>query len=319
VTGILLTTDLLLLKRAIWTLAIIIGLVAVLDVCAIAQTQISTTPDEKTLIVEDAPEMEVYALGKSVIVKQRAKGVLAFGGDVIVEGRVDGDVAAIGGSIIQKQDAYVGGDIIVFGGTYKPESKEPLREPGKETVMFGAFEDELRDVAQKPTQIFSPSLTLSFFAQRLLSLLFWFIVSLGLTTIAPGAVSRAIARLQLSSLKVTALGIATFVGLLIAVIASFRVLPDYLGAIVGLMVFMLLLLAYVYGRVAIQVSIGKTIQKYIFGERNRSETVAILLGVIACTLLLSLPYVWLFVLIGLFIGSIGLVVTARVKPSWSRR
>ena len=302
-----------------WPLAACFALAVVFNISVLSQTQISTTPDDKTLIVEDAPEMEVYAFGKSVIVKQRAKGVLAFGGDVVIEGRVSGDVAAIGGSIIQKQGAYVGGDIIVFGGTYKPESMEPLREPGKETIMFGAFEDELRDVAQNPTLIFSPSLSVSFFAQRLLSLLFWFIVSLGLTTIAPGAVSRAVTRLQLSSLKVGAVGFAAMFGLLIAAIASFRVLPDYVGAIVGLMVFMLLILAYVFGRVAIQVSLGKTIQKTIFGDRNRSEAIAILFGVLALTALLSLPYLWLLVLILLFAGSIGLVATARSKTGWARK
>jgi len=115
----------------------------------IAQTQFSTADDGMTMIVDDAPEMEVVAFGKNVIVKNRAKGVLAIGGDVTVEGSVSGDVATIGGSIVQKNDAYVGGDVIAFGGAYKPESQTPLREAGKETVMFGMFEDELRSMAKK--------------------------------------------------------------------------------------------------------------------------------------------------------------------------
>ena len=281
-----------------------------------AQTQISESPDKSTLIVDDAPEMEVYALGKSVIVKKRAKGVLAFGGDVVIEGRVEGDVAAIGGSIIQKQDAYIGGDVIAFGGSYKPDSQQPLREPGKETIMFAAFEDELRDIAQNPSQIFSPTMTVAFFAQRLLSVLFWFIVSLGLTTLAPGAVSRAIARFQLSTLKVIGIGFASFLVIMIGVLGSFRVLPDYMGAIVGLMAFIILMLAYVFGRVAIQVSIGKLIQKYLFGEKVRSEALAILLGVLFLTILLSIPYLWIFALLALFAGGVGLVATARSKTSW---
>src|SRR5438093_1297442 len=162
------------------------------------------------MIVDDAPDMEVYAFGKSVIVKQRAKGVLAIGGDITVEGRVSGDVAAIGGSIIQRRDAYVGGDIIAFGGAYKPESQTPLREAGKETVMFAMFEDELREMAQNPSEIFAPTFSWAFFAQRILSVLFWFIVSFGLTTLAPGAVSRAIARFKLSTLKVATIGTLTF-------------------------------------------------------------------------------------------------------------
>ncbi len=292
--------------------------ICIFQLAAFAQAQISTSPDEKTLIVDDAPEMEVYALGKSVIVKQRAKGVLAFGGDVIIEGRVEGDVATIGGSIIQRSGAFVGGDIIAFGGSYKPEDREPQRAEGKETVMIGAFEEELRGIAQNPSQILSPSLSPAFFAQRLLSILFWFIVSLGLTTIAPGAVSRAVARIQLSSLKIAALGSAGFILISIGVIASFRVLPDYLSVILGLMVFVLIMLSYVFGRVALQVSMGKMIQKYLFPGRTGSESLAILFGVVGWTLLLSVPYLWILALLLLFAGGVGLVLTARSKTAWQR-
>ncbi|HEX8638005.1 MAG TPA: polymer-forming cytoskeletal protein, partial [Pyrinomonadaceae bacterium] len=209
-----------------------------------SQTQISVTPDDKTLIIEDAPEMEVFAFGKTVIVKKQAKGVLSFGGDVVVEGRVEGDVAAIGGSITQKENAFIGGDVIIFGGTYRPESKNPLRNESKETVMYAGYEEELRDLTQNPSQIFSPTFSLPFAAQRVLSMLFWFVISLGLTTLAPGAVSRAVARFQLSTLKIFATGFAAFILMTITIIVSLSFLPNYLSAIFGLMAFVLLMLAY---------------------------------------------------------------------------
>jgi len=112
--------------------ALVIGtLFAAAPTFLIAQTQFSTSDDGLTMIVDDAPDMEVVAFGKNVIVKNRAKGVLSIGGDVTIEGSVSGDVATIGGSIIQKNSAYVGGDVIEFGGAYKPESQSPLREAGK--------------------------------------------------------------------------------------------------------------------------------------------------------------------------------------------
>ena len=98
--------------------------------------QISVSPVDNVVTVDDAPDMEVFAYGKSVVIKQSAKGVLAFGGDVIVEGRVSGDVATIGGSVIQKEGAYIGGDVIIFGGKYLPDSSRPLREEGKQTLMY---------------------------------------------------------------------------------------------------------------------------------------------------------------------------------------
>jgi hypothetical protein len=254
-----------------------------------AQTQISTAPDEKTLIIEDAPEMEVFAFGKTVIVKKHAKGVLSFGGDVIVEGKVDGDVAAIGASITQKENAFIGGDVIVFGGVYRPESATPQRSEGKETVMYAGYEEELRDLTQNPTQVFSPSFSLAFAAQRVLSMLFWFVVSLVLTTLAPGAVSRAVARFQLSTTKIFAIGCAAFLLMTATIIISLSFLPNYLSALFGMMAFVMLMLAYVFGRVAMHVSVGKILQKRLVGDRPRSETTAIFIGVFVWTRMLSVP------------------------------
>ena len=283
---------------------------------ALANPEISTSDDQSTVIVGDAPDQEVYVIGKSVIVNKRAKGVLAIGGDVVVEGRIEGDVATIGGNIVQKENAYIGGDIIVFGGAYKPESEAPLREPGRETVMFGVFEEELRNFGQNPSQIFSPTLTVSFFAQRLVLALFWFIVSIVITTIAPGAVTRAVARLHLSSLKVGALGGAALVFLTGGIIAAALLLPNYLSATVGLLGVLILVLFYVFGRVALQVSVGKLVQKHLLSDSNRSETLAILIGVLIWTLLLSLPYIWLLALFAVFATGSGLALTARSSTKW---
>jgi hypothetical protein len=283
-----------------------------------AQTSIATEPDEKTLVIEDAKDSDIFSFGKTVIVKQHAKGVLAFGGDVIVEGRVDGDVATIGGSIIQKETAFIGGDVIAFGGTYRPENRNPLRNSDKETIMFAGYEEELRNLTQNPSQIFAPNLSLGFLAQRILLLLFWFVISLALTTIAPGAVSRAVARFQLSTLKVFAFGSVGFIITVTIVMFSLSFLPDYVYAIVILMAFVLLLLSFVFGRVALQVSMGKQIQKLFLPENKHSETVALLIGAFAWTLLLSIPYLWMFALIVLIAASLGLVLTARSPNDWQK-
>jgi hypothetical protein len=279
--------------------------------------QISVSEDGKTMTIEDAPDQEVFSFGKTVIVKNRVKGVSAVGGDIRVEGNISGDVATLGGSVFQSRDAYIGGDIIVIGGSYKPEIQTPLREAEKETVVVGMFENELRSMMQDPSQIFAPSFSLSFLAQRVLSVLFWFVVSFAFTTLAPGAVSRAIARVQLSSLKIAGLGITALVLTLIAVLVSIQVLPNYLSVTFSLMAIVLLLLAYVFGRVALQLSIGKIIQRYFLPTGTRSETLAILSGVVFWTLLLSIPYLWTFAVLALFVAGLGLVLTARSSALWA--
>ena len=283
-----------------------------------AQANISLSPDGKTLTVEDAKENEIFSFGKTVIIKKEAKGVLVFGGDVIIEGKVEGDVAAIGGNIIQEENGFIGGDVIVFGGIYRAKSQSPLRNEGRETVMMAVFEEELRDFGQNPTQIFSPSFTWAFLAQRILSILFWFIITLVFTTLAPGAVSRAIARFRLSTLKVIVIGFGSIVVTYIAIITSFNFLPNYLSAIISLMSFVLLMLSYVFGRVALQVSIGKQLQKRFLSEKKQSETIAILIGVIVWTIFLSIPYLWTFALFALLSASLGLVLTARSNNGWQK-
>lgn len=269
-----------------------------------------------TLVIDVAHDGEIYAFGKNVVIKKEVKGVFAFGGNVIIEGRVTGDAATLGGSIIQKHGAFVGGDVVVVGGTYSYEDKQPLRAEGKETIMFASYEEELRDLAQNPAKLFSPELSWTFLIHRLLSVLFWFVVSVALTTIAPGAVSRSVARFQLSTLKIVAIGCFGFLMTTFGVIVGLKFLPNYLSAVVSVMTFALVLLAYVFGRVALQVSVGKLLLKKISPRAENSETLAIFIGTVFWTTMLTLPYFWTLALFVLFVSSLGIVLTARAKSSW---
>jgi hypothetical protein len=278
-----------------------------------AQSQMTIEDEGKTWIVHDAPDLSIIALSKKIVIQGHAKEVFVWGGEIIVEGRVDGDVAVFGGSIVQKPEAHIGGAVIVLGGTYRPEGSSPSRTEGKETIVFGAFEEELKDLAANPTQILAPSFTPAFLAQRILSALFWFIVTLGMATIAPGAVSRAIARLKLSMLKVFGIGAFTLILVIAAVLILVSFLPDYIAVAVGLMAFTLLMLSYVFGRVVLQASTGKLIQNRLFPGAKRSESIGLLIGVVVWTALLSVPYLWTLAVGALFAGGIGLVLTARQK------
>lgn len=297
-------------------LVVTLFLAVLLAIPVVAATSMSTSEDGRTLYVDDAPEMRVIAFSKTVIIRKRVKEVFVWGGDVRVEGDVDGDVAVIGGSVVQTEGASIGGAVIVFGGSYRPESRSPLRGEGKETVVLGMFEEELRGIAENPSQIFAPSFSLAFLAQRLVSVLFWFIVTFGVATIAPGAVSRSIARFHLFPAKVFAIGLFVLLLTIALVIAGVGVMPDYLTAIFGLMILALLMLAYGFGRVTLQMSLGKLMQKRFFAEDRRSDALAAIIGVFIWVVLLSVPYLWTLAVIALFGAGIGLVLTARSNGSW---
>ncbi len=304
------------LQIAIWRLFFGLFTILLLSFTIFAQSQLSQ-PDDKTLIIENAPEQEIFAFGKTVIVKQKVKGVMAFGGDVIIEGEVSGEVATIGGSIIQKKDATIGGDVFVIGGKYQAEDDNPKRTKGKETLVYAGYEEELKEFSNNPSQIFAPTFTAGFFALRIFNLLLWFGASFLLTVISPGAISRAVSRFRLSRLKIVGIGALAFLVINLGFILSFQFLPEFIAFIFGLIAFIFIILSYIFGRVALQASVGKWILKKYSPDKKQSETLGLFIGAFFWTVLLSIPYVWTIALFALFAASLGLVLTARsTKEKW---
>ncbi len=275
-------------------------------------------PDERPpLIVEGDACKDVFGLGQSVVVRGNVQhGVMSFGGDVIVEGRVEGDVAAVGGSVMQRDGSYIGGDVLVIGGTYHHGKTAPGREQTSTTIMYAGYEDELRELARNPAMLLTPRWTLAAIGVRVLAVLFWFVVSLALTAATPGAISRAATRLHLTSLRVAVIGFLGAVVIGFGAPAASLVLPPVVSALVGALALLLLLVAYLFGRVAIHAATGRWLQRVLLAERNRSESIALLLGTVFWVVVLSLPYVWVFGVAGLVVTSLGLALTARYPLGW---
>src|SRR6266852_7173314 len=164
--------------------------------------------DPQAKVIDGVVNTIVFGLGQSIRITGSVKeGAIAFGGDVIVEGSVAGDVAAIGGSVIQREGSRIGGDVIVLGGIYHHGKAAPGRDPQSVTIMYAGYEDQLRHVMREPFSVLKPQLSAKFFGYRILAVLLWFIISLALTAVMPNTVSRAVARLQLGSLRVALIGL----------------------------------------------------------------------------------------------------------------
>jgi hypothetical protein len=284
----------------------------------VAQAPTPPQGDEREpLVVEGDTCEDVFGIGRSVVVRGHVShGALAFGGDVIVEGRVEGDVAAVGGSVIQRDGACIGGDVWVFGGTYHHGKNAPCRNAASATVMYAGYEDELRNLARNPASLLAPRWTLAALGLRVLAVLFWFIVSLALTAATPGAISRAATRLRLTSLRVAIIGFLGACVISFGVPAASLVLPQVVSMLVGALALLLLLVAYLFGRVAIHAATGRWLQRMLLAEHQRSESVALLLGTVFWVVALSLPYVWVLGVAGLLVVSLGLALTARYRLGW---
>jgi hypothetical protein len=304
----------------IWKMMFVVTLLMTAALAVRAQEGITLRSDkEAPLVVEGESEGDVFGMGRSVEVRGVVKkGVIAFGGDVIVEGRVEGDVGAIGGSVIQRDGSYIGGDVLVFGGAYHHGANVGGRRAESKTIMYAGYEQELREMMRNPSSLLSARWSAAYLGQRLLAVLFWFIASLALTAVSPGAVSRAVARLQLTNLRVAIIGFIGAAACTFGVMACLHVLPTPVGVVVGIMALLLLLMAYIFGRVVIHATTGKWLQRRFLGEGKRSESVTLLIGTAVWTLLLSLPYIWVAVVALLLVTSLGLTLTARYRVPWKQ-
>jgi hypothetical protein len=303
------------LRKLDWN-RIVVMLVWVLLLFGAATAQGAS--DDKAVVVEGTNEGTVFGVGQSLRITGTVKqGAMSFGGDVIVEGTVEGDVATIGGSVIQKAGSRIGGDVIVLGGSYLPGDNPANRRPEAMTIMYAGYQPELRDMMRNPTGIFSPHWTPTYIGTRLLVVLFWFIVALGFTAAMPGTISRGVARLQLTSLRVAAIGLIGVVVLFGFVLLCLWIMPEPVRVLVGLLALMLWLVAGLFGRVILYAATGRWLQqKYVPAGKN-SEAVALLLGTSFWVLLTSLPYVWPFMATFILIISFGLALTARYRVGWS--
>ena len=274
--------------------------------------------DDKVVLVDGTNEGTVFGVGNSLRITGTVKqGAMSFGGDVIVEGAVEGDVATIGGSVIQKPGSRIGGDVIVLGGTYRADDKTAQRRPEAMTMMYAGYQQELRNMMRNPTGLFTPNWTPTYFGTRFLVVLFWFLVSLAFTAAMPGTISRGVARLQLTSLRVAAIGLIGVVVLFGFVILCLWIMPEPVRVLVGLLALLLWLVAGLFGRVILYAATGRWIQRKYAPVGKNSEAVALLLGTSFWVLLTSLPYVWPFMATFILIISFGLALTARYRVGWS--
>lgn len=300
-----------------------IVLVAALLVLAIsghAQPASEAHPgDPQARVIEGVVNTTVFGMGQSIRITGTVKeGAIAFGGDVIIEGAVNGDVAAIGGSVIQREGGRIGGDVIVLGGIYHHGKAAPDRDPKSVTIMYAGYEDQLRRVMRDPFSVLHPQLSAVFFGTRLLAILIWFVIALALTAAMPNTVSRAVTRLQLTSLRVAAIGFLGAVVITFGVLASLWLLPSIVGAAISLLALLLAVVSTVFGRVVIFAATGQWLRRLLL-PRLQSESVTLLLGVIFWIVCSSLPYVWPFVQAGLIVASLGLSLTARYRIAWAKK
>lgn len=304
--------------RRLWLHFLVITAILAIFTYANGQTATVSPTDPNARVIEGVNNGTVFGMGQSIRITGTVKeGAIAFGGDVIVEGTVEGDVASIGGSVVQRTGSRIGGDVIVIGGVYHHDKSEQGRDPKSVTIMYAGYEEQLKRLMREPFSLLQPQFSAVFFGIRLLAILFWFVIALALTAAMPNTVSRAVARLQLTSLRVAIIGLVGSIAITVGVFLCLLILPSVIGAIVALLAFLLVIVATLFGRVVISAATGRWLQRRFF-PKLKSESVTLLIGITFWVVMTSLPYVWPIVVAGLLVTSLGLALTARYRLSWKK-
>lgn len=287
---------------------------------AMAALVADSGPGETVVVAEsDDLREDLVVMGRSVEIAGHVRGgVLALGGDVTVIGSVDGDVASIGGSVVQSPGSHISGDVLIVGGHYRPAGEGECRGDGTETVVLAGSGQQLRDFFANPTrELLMPRVDRSFLGWRIAAALSSFLLSIILVAIAPAQISRASERLAADSLRIGAIGlVGTLVGLLLVGL-TLVVLPGPFSAVISGLLLLAIVVIQLFGRVVAYFLVGRWLQRRLLGERSRSQTVALLLGVLALALLGSVPVLGALLVFAIFILSIGLVLTVPVTQARS--
>lgn len=284
---------------------------------AIAALVADSGPGETVVVTEsDDIREDLVVIGRSAeIVGHVRGGVLALGGDVTVIGSVDGDVASIGGSVVQKSGSHISGDVLIVGGHYKPDGNKQCRGDGTETVVMAGSGQQLRDFFANPTrELLMPDLDRNYLGWRIAAALSSFLLAIILVAIAPAQVSRASERLSADALRIGAIGLIGTLAGIVLVGLTLVALPGPFSAVISGLLLLAVIVIQLFGRVVAYFLVGRWLQRRLLGERSRSQSVALLLGVLALALLGSLPVIGALLVFGIFILSIGLVLTIPASP-----
>lgn len=266
---------------------------------------------EPVIVRADETVSDIVVRGRPLHVLGQVNGsLLVLGNDATIEGRVHGDATVIGGSITQRNGGYIGGDVIVVGGDYiqTPEAR-PLN-PQAQKIVIREYGDYLRDAFQRPwRRLFLPQLSALYVVQRILGLLFYFLIALLLIAIMPTQLNRAIHVLKHRAVNIGVVGLLSAMLFVVGLFLLVRTLPIEVAASLTLFASLVLLGVYFFGSLAMHLLVGRWVQQRFRHGRDRSTINALLYGMGTFAIIFSLPIIGMLTTLGLAIVSFGLVTT----------
>lgn len=253
---------------------------------------------------------DALAVGGNLTVEGRVQGTAqAIGGNVTISGEVDGNVTALGGDITVQSGALTRGRLDAVGGhvIIAPGATTQTPAPSMTNNWYGGH--------TPPTSFHQLAPEASSFW---LGLLFWVSAAIGLTVFVPEAVGHVrytiARRFLLSGFSGAVIG---FVGALLGA----ALFLTCLGIPVTLAIALAMWLAWVIGTVAFGSWLGASLLRGLRHDHEPSLMASTLLGVILLSLLKALPIagVVVSVIVGcVALGAATLTLLSARRVSYAR-
>lgn len=230
------------------------------------------------------------------------ESVFLLGGELHLEGEVSGDVICLGAKVEIGDQAVIGKDLIVIGGSLA--KAEHARIGGQ--LYRVRTQRDLKKIAGSMLPFLPDSSGLTFF--KIIKIFFWLILALLTLLILPAQVNRAAVLLAEAPLRHLGRG-------LVALLAFALLLLSFLLmslVLIGIPLLFLLLAAYflllVFGRTVVLYFVGSRIAAAL--KLKSGAALFIILGVALYSLLKFLPFPFGLLLVVMDFFAIGIGVSA---------
>lgn len=270
---------------------------------------------EDVFVAKDEVQDNIIAFGGNVTVEGKVKeSIVAFGGTIILSGEVGDSVVGIGSVITLRSTAVVKGDVVSLGGAL---NKEPGCSIRGDTVYFKGGE-----IISKLFRggLFSFPLLPFILVLKLISMFIWLLLALVIAAMFPRQLSLASSQIRAAFWPVVGIGIAAlilFTGLvIICALLSF--------VLIGIPFFFFLiavgLVIKIFGAVVLFYFFGESLGK-AFGSKTVTPLAAVILGLILISLIKFIPILGFLFSFCLSIIAWGAVIRTKfgTTENWLRR
>lgn len=263
---------------------------------------------------------DLFVAGGNVSVSGNVSGdVGAAGGNVSITGTVDGDVRVFGGSLYI--DSAIGGEVISFGGqiVYGPNAKigkdliagADVITIDPETIVLGQkklFEEKQDGSGEDAREKGVAMLKGAFWMALLYGLLAYLVVAAALMGLMPNVIkkyTKAAIKDSSAFWKNLGIGLMVMIGLPVVALLLFI---SMIGAMLGGILLLLFVLYILLNLVVAGFLFGGLMQKW-FNAGKEVDWLWGLGGVIALSIISSVPFIgWLIGLV-FFLWSVGMMAS----------